>query len=149
MQSWGGLGFLRNSIPVPDISSILSSWSWPESFATVQEKFSSLLLELGRGPGSLYSEIVETPPDVSIHPECQWDAEVRLGDELCLSERAFLRQRKRRMKRGFAKLFGVDESDIDERDLPVVAIAGSGGGNQFVELKSWNDADRTSQGIEL
>lgn len=33
------------------------------------------------------------------------------------------------MKRGFAKLFGVDESEIDERDLPVVAIAGSGGGN--------------------
>ena len=88
------------------------------------------MLELGRGPGSLYSEIVYDPPGLSIHPECQWDAEVRLGDELCLSERAFLRERRRRMKSGFAKLFGVDEREIDERDLPVVAIAGSGGGKR-------------------
>jgi phospholipase A2 len=135
------LEFLRNSIPVPDISSILSSWSWPESLATVQEKFSALLLELGRGPGSLYSEIVERPPDPSIHPECQWDAEVRLGDELCLSERAFLRERKRRMKNGFAGLFGVDESELDERDLPVVAIAGSGGGTLIVNYTTNDDAE--------
>ena len=32
------------------------------------------------------------------------------------------------MKKAFARLFGVDESEIDERDLPTVAIAGSGGG---------------------
>lgn len=68
------------------------------------------------------------PPDPLIHPECNWDAEVRLGDELCLSERAFLRERRRKMKKAFAKLFNVDESEIDERDIPIVAIAGSGGG---------------------
>ncbi len=56
------------------------------------------------------------------------DAEVRLGDDLCLSERAFLRDRRRKMKHAFAKLFNIDESEIDERDLPIVALAYSGGG---------------------
>ena len=32
------------------------------------------------------------------------------------------------MKKAFAKLFDVHESEIDERDLPIVAMAGSGGG---------------------
>ena len=89
---------------------------------------SALLLELGLGPGSLYDEIVNSPPDITVNPECEWDADVRLGEELCLAERAFLGERKRRMKASFAKLMGVPESEIDERDLPIVAIAGSGGG---------------------
>ncbi|KAJ8469509.1 hypothetical protein ONZ51_g8947 [Trametes cubensis] len=89
---------------------------------------SALLLELGLGPGSLYDEIVNSPPDITVNPECEWDADVRLGEELCLAERAFLGERKRRMRASFAKLMGVPESEIDERDLPIVAIAGSGGG---------------------
>ncbi|THH07987.1 hypothetical protein EW145_g3015 [Phellinidium pouzarii] len=88
----------------------------------------ALLLELSRGPGSLFSQIVNEPPDPSVHPECHWDADVRTGDTLCIGERAFLRERKRKMKKAFALLFGVDECEVDERDLPVVAVAGSGGG---------------------
>ncbi|KAH9896493.1 FabD/lysophospholipase-like protein [Cubamyces lactineus] len=111
------------SFPAPDIQ-------WPSSFsvADLQERMSALLLELGLGPGSLYDEIVNSPPDPTVNPECEWDAEVRLGEELCLAERAFLGERKRRMKAAFARLMNVPESDIDERDLPIVAIAGSGGG---------------------
>jgi phospholipase A2 len=63
-----------------------------------------------------------------VNPECDWDADVRLGDDLCLSERAFLRERKRVMKSAFAKLMEVPEEEVHEEDLPVVAIAGSGGG---------------------
>lgn len=80
------------------------------------------------GPGSLYSEITEAPPDYDLNPELEWDAEVRLGEDLPLPERAFLSERRRVVKRAFAQLLGLNESDIDERDLPVVAIAGSGGG---------------------
>ncbi|KAI9069393.1 FabD/lysophospholipase-like protein [Trametes sanguinea] len=111
------------SIPTPDIQ-------WPTSFsvADLQERFSALLLELGLGPGSLYDDIVNSPPDPTVNPECEWDAEVRLGEDLCLPERAFLGERKRKMKAAFAKLMGVPESEVDERDLPIVAIAGSGGG---------------------
>ncbi|OSC98862.1 FabD/lysophospholipase-like protein [Trametes coccinea BRFM310] len=119
MSSWTW----PTSIPTPDIQ-------WPTSFsvADLQERFSALLLELGLGPGSLYDDIVNSPPDPTINPECEWDAEVRLGEDLCLPERAFLGERKRKMKASFAKLMGVPESEVDERDLPIVAIAGSGGG---------------------
>ncbi|KAI0354075.1 FabD/lysophospholipase-like protein [Trametes cingulata] len=122
-SDWHGLSFLQFSAPVQAISSSLSTWHWPTSFPTpdiqwpasfsvaeLQERLSALLLELGLGPGSLYDEIVNRPPDPVVHPECDWDAEVRLGEDLCLAERAFL------------------ESEVDERDLPIVAIAGSGGG---------------------
>ncbi|TBU41999.1 FabD/lysophospholipase-like protein [Dichomitus squalens] len=135
-----GLSFLKSSAPIQTISTSISSWTWPTlptpdipwpasfSVAELQERFSVLLLELGRGPGSLYDTIVNSPPDLDVNPECEWDAEVRVGDDLCISERAFLGERKRRMRASFAKLMGVPENDVDERDLPIVAIAGSGGG---------------------
>ena len=90
-----------------------------------------MFLELSLGPGSLYSEILDTPPDPCIYPEVEWDAQVRLGEELCLAERAFLGERRRIMKTSFAKLIGVPEGDINEHDIPIVAIAGSGGGRSF------------------
>lgn len=83
------------------------------------------------GPGSLYSEIMTTPPDPCIYPEVEWDAEVRLGEELCIAERAFLGERRRVIKASFSKLIGVPEDDINEHDIPIVAIAGSGGGRSF------------------
>ncbi|KAI5116571.1 hypothetical protein M0805_006728 [Coniferiporia weirii] len=128
LRSWRGLSFLRSSLGVDEITSLISSWSWPITLVSIQEKSDALLLELSRGAGSLFSQIVNDPPDQNIYPECQWDASVRLGDTLCMSERAFLRERRRKMKTAFARLFDVDESEVDERDLPVVAIAGSGGG---------------------
>ncbi|KAI0078788.1 FabD/lysophospholipase-like protein [Panus rudis PR-1116 ss-1] len=129
-STWHGLDILKQSVSVKSISSALSTWSWPTppDFASLQERVSALILELGMGPGSLYSEIVHDPPDPQIYPEVEWDAEVRLGEDLCLSEKAFLKERKRKMKGAFAQLFGVEESEIDERDLPIVALAGSGGG---------------------
>ncbi|QRV94152.1 phospholipase [Ceratobasidium sp. AG-Ba] len=121
-------------------ASLLTSWAWPESFDWARNRIGTLVLELSRGPGSLWNEIVDSPPSLVDHPEYDWDAEVRLGDELCLPERAFLRSRRRRMRAAFAELFGVPITEIDERDLPTVAIAGSGGGframvNTFGALK--------------
>ena len=60
--------------------------------------------------------------------EVGWDAHVRLGDDLCVAERAFLSERKRKMKGSFARYVGVDEKEVREEDIPVVAIAASGGG---------------------
>ncbi|KAI0655037.1 FabD/lysophospholipase-like protein [Cubamyces menziesii] len=130
------------SFPTPDIQ-------WPSSFsvADIQERMSALLLELGLGPGSLYDEIVNSPPDITVNPECEWDADVRLGEELCLAERAFLGERKRRMRASFAKLMGVPESEIDERDLPIVAIAGSGGGYRAMLNTLGSLAAANSNGI--
>ena len=110
----------------------MNTWSWPQSlpvdFSWLQEHLNALFLELSLGPLSLYSEIVNKPPDPDVYPEIQWDANVRLGEELCISERAFLAERRRAMRIPFAHLVGVDPEEVDERDLPVVAIAGSGGG---------------------
>lgn len=103
-------------------------------FSDMQTRFSALFLELSLGPGSLYSEVVELPPDPNIHPEVEWEAVVRFGEDVCISERAFLGERKRAMKASFARLLGIAESDIDERDLPIVGIAGSGGGESGVTL---------------
>lgn len=127
---WHGLLLLKYAPSVQNISSTISTWTWPTTtfFADLQDRLSTLLLELGRGPGSLYSQLVLESPDPNVNPECEWDAEVRLGDELCLAERAFLLERKRAMRAPFAKLIGVPESEVDLRDIPIVGIAGSGGG---------------------
>ncbi|KAJ3554539.1 hypothetical protein NM688_g3054 [Phlebia brevispora] len=128
-STWRGLELLRSSASIQALTSAMSSWKWPTiGFSDIQARFSALLLELSLGPGSLYSEIVDEPPDVKIYPEMEWDAAVRFGEELCFAERAFLSERKRTMKSSFARLLGVPENAIDERDLPIVAIAGSGGG---------------------
>ncbi|KAI0682847.1 FabD/lysophospholipase-like protein [Cytidiella melzeri] len=110
----------------------MATWSWPKTLSVdlswLQTRLNMLFLELSLGPGSLYSEIVDQPPDPGVYPEIEWDATVRLGVELCIPERAFLGERKRAMRVPFARLMGVDAEEVDERDLPVVAIAGSGGG---------------------
>jgi phospholipase A2 len=108
----------------------MSSWIWPNSFrlSGLQDQISALLLELSMGPGSLYSEVTKSPPNLDINPEMEWDAEVRLGEDIPLSERAFLEERRGLTKKAFAQLMGVEESEVDDRDIPVVAIAGSGGG---------------------
>ncbi|GJJ06102.1 hypothetical protein Clacol_000291 [Clathrus columnatus] len=132
LSSWNNarLDFLTTSLPINNISQILSSWTWSPSLhlTGLQDKLSALFLELGLGPGSLYSEIIKENPDILIHPECEWDAEVRLGDDLCLSEQAFLRERKRKMRKAFAEFIGVPINEVHEDDIPIVAIAGSGGG---------------------
>ncbi|KAG9050772.1 hypothetical protein FS837_002716, partial [Tulasnella sp. UAMH 9824] len=106
----------------------MTSWEWPASLANLQAQLSALILELGRGEGSLWSQLVKEAPNPELHPEVEWDAEVRIGDELCFREKAFLRERRRKMLHSYAKLFGVSPSELDERDLPIVAIAASGGG---------------------
>ncbi len=126
---WNGLAFLRSALPVDTISSITMSWSWPDSVLHLQSQISDLIITLGRGPDSLFEQVVA---DSEKAAECEWDAQVRLGEDLPMAERAFLRERRRRIRKSFAKLIGVSENEIDERDIPVVAIAGSGGGSNFI-----------------
>lgn len=126
---WDGLAFLRSALPVDTISSITMSWSWPVSVLHLQSQISDLLITLGRGPGSLFEQVIADSEEAK---ECEWDAQVRLGEDLPMAERAFLRERRRRIRKSFAELIGVSENEIDERDVPIVAIAGSGGGSIFI-----------------
>ncbi|KAG9070324.1 hypothetical protein KI688_009661 [Linnemannia hyalina] len=84
--------------------------------------------ELQLGDGSLYQSIVNNMSDANKNPEIQLDASVRQGNDLCPQELAFQVARRKKMKKAFAKFIGVKESDIHENDIPVVALAGSGGG---------------------
>ncbi|KAG0347420.1 hypothetical protein BG004_007781 [Podila humilis] len=84
--------------------------------------------ELQLGDGSLYQSIVANMSDTNKNPEIQLDATVRTGNALCPQELAFRSVRRKKMRKAFAKFIGVKESEVNEADIPVVAIAGSGGG---------------------
>ncbi|GJJ76949.1 cytosolic phospholipase A2 [Entomortierella parvispora] len=84
--------------------------------------------ELQLGDGSLYQSIVANMSDSNKNPEIQLDATVRTGNSLCPQEAAFQVTRKKKMKKAFAKFIGVKESEVHESDIPIVALAGSGGG---------------------
>ncbi|KAG9035347.1 hypothetical protein FRB95_011498 [Tulasnella sp. JGI-2019a] len=106
----------------------ITNWEWPASLARLHSQVGTLMIELKRGEGSLWSEVVGSPPDYAVNPELEWDADVRIGDDLCFSEKAFLRERKRKMLSAFSLLLDVPVDELDERDLPILAIAASGGG---------------------
>ncbi|GAA5853889.1 hypothetical protein JCM8547_007486 [Rhodosporidiobolus lusitaniae] len=114
------------SIPLPDVSSTLSSWR--SSLTSLTSTLSALQSELSLGPDSTYGRIIAEGKDPAVHPELQFDASVRLGTEIGLSERAYLRNRREGMREAFARLMEVPVEEVDVRDLPVVAIAASGGG---------------------
>lgn len=111
---------------LPDFGGTLQSWR--ESFTELSNNVSELQFELSGGPGSVYHRTVAGREDAQKNPEVEWDAQVRLGNDLGTAERAFMRARKEAMLKPFCKLMGVEESEVDVRDIPVVAVAGSGGG---------------------
>ncbi|CAI2174221.1 16345_t:CDS:10 [Funneliformis geosporum] len=77
---------------------------------------------------ALKENISKKTNDSSVHPEIEWDAEVRCSNELCDDEITFLKERKEYIKGSFAKYIGVDVEEIHVDDIPVIAFAGSGGG---------------------
>jgi cytosolic phospholipase A2 len=84
--------------------------------------------EVSFAPGSVSDEIWQESKDSMRNPEIEVDARVWIGNEFCQEELAFQRRRRKFTKRGLAKYLGVKESEIDERDIPTIAVAGSGGG---------------------
>ncbi|GAA5887123.1 hypothetical protein JCM5296_001601 [Sporobolomyces johnsonii] len=114
------------SLSLPELTALLASWS--ASLTSLTTTLQKLQTELSRGPDSTYGRIVAAGKDSAVHPELEWDAEVRLGTDLALQERAYLRNRREAMRGAFAKLMDVPLEEVDVRDLPVVAFAASGGG---------------------
>ncbi|SCV73382.1 BQ2448_7308 [Microbotryum intermedium] len=134
--------FSMNSLPslpsLPDMADLpslpkdlfnsFSSSSCVKAFQDLRGSLDLIQKEIEGGEDSARAGILAKKDDVSVHPELGWDAEVRLGTKVGIAERAFLRERKERMKAHFAQLMDLDEAEIDVRDLPVIAMAGSGGG---------------------
>ncbi|KAJ1721757.1 hypothetical protein LPJ61_006000, partial [Coemansia biformis] len=66
--------------------------------------------------------------DRETHPELSEAASVRIGRGICDSEARFQTTRAEAIRMAFAEFIGVSAGTIDVRDIPVIAIAGSGGG---------------------
>ncbi|KAK9235735.1 acyl transferase/acyl hydrolase/lysophospholipase [Lipomyces kononenkoae] len=78
---------------------------------------------------SLGYEIIEDSSDIRVNPEVAWTpAYVRLGPQLSHDEVKFRKNRASVTKKALAKYLDIPESSIDERDIPIIAVTGSGGG---------------------
>ncbi|KAK9372435.1 acyl transferase/acyl hydrolase/lysophospholipase [Lipomyces chichibuensis] len=82
-----------------------------------------------KGNDSLGFEIIEESADITLNPEVAWSpAYVRLGPQLSNQEVKFRKNRAKFTKKGLAKYLDIPVSSIDERDIPIIAVTGSGGG---------------------
>ncbi|KAJ2518021.1 hypothetical protein H4217_003602 [Coemansia sp. RSA 1939] len=66
--------------------------------------------------------------DPNVHPELLQPASVRIGHEVCSQEANFRLERAKHMRNDFAEYIGVPAASVDERDIPIIGVAGSGGG---------------------
>jgi phospholipase A2 len=84
--------------------------------------------ELSMAPGSLAEEIWYDANNPEANPEIIWDASVRISDDLCQEEKAFLEKRKPYTRKALAHYLDIPEAAIHPDDVPVIAMCGSGGG---------------------
>lgn len=84
--------------------------------------------ELSMTPGSLSEEIWQEANDPEINPEIMWDCSVRVSNDICNEEKAFLEKRKKNTTRALAKYLDIPEGKIHPDDVPTIAMCGSGGG---------------------
>jgi cytosolic phospholipase A2 len=116
---------LHSKIPTPNISISPETFGLPPNFLEWVEKIRA---EVSFAPGSVADEIFQESKDPIRNPEIEEDARVWLGNEFCKEELAFYDKRRKFTKKGLARYLGVKEWEIDERDIPTIAVAGSGGG---------------------
>ncbi|KAJ2321408.1 hypothetical protein IWW52_000767 [Coemansia sp. RSA 2704] len=66
--------------------------------------------------------------DRETHPELLKTTSVRVSTDICGQEVDFQQVRANSIRNNFAKFIGVSAESVDVRDIPVIGIAGSGGG---------------------
>ena len=123
--SFSDLHTKLSEFETPSIKFSPETFGLPPHFLEWVEKIRA---EVSFAPGSVADEILQESLDVQINPEISLDARVWLGNEFTDEEKAFSRQRRKFTRKGLASYLGVPEKEIDERDIPTIAIAGSGGG---------------------
>ena len=84
--------------------------------------------ELDMSPGSLAQEIWAESEDPFINPEIDMTASVRVGDALSDEELSFQQARKVHTAKALARYLNIPADEVDPRDVPVIAMCGSGGG---------------------
>ncbi|KAJ2159614.1 hypothetical protein GGF46_002898 [Coemansia sp. RSA 552] len=66
--------------------------------------------------------------DREIHPDLHETASVRLGHSICGQEADFQERRAQRIREDFARFIGEAADTVDICDIPIIGVAGSGGG---------------------
>ncbi len=117
-----------SSIKWSSIGDSITDFIVPEWFQVLPGYVAKLQRELEMVPGSLGDEIWQEAQDPDINPEITSLARVRIGKGLCADEKEFVKRRKRYTTEALAKYLDIPENDIDSRDVPTIAMCGSGGG---------------------
>lgn len=100
----------------------------PQWAQDLPDYVAKLQREMNMARGSLAEEIWQEAQDEVIHSEIALSARVRVGKDLCSDELAFVRRRKRYTTRALAKYLDIPEAHVDPKDVPTIAVCGSGGG---------------------
>ncbi|KAK9350488.1 acyl transferase/acyl hydrolase/lysophospholipase [Lipomyces doorenjongii] len=109
------------------VDTMKDSMSYSISLPTWMRKIQSIMDT--KSNDSLGFEIIEDSTDITLNPEVAWTpAHVRLGPQLSNQEVKFRKNRAKFTKKGLAKYLNIPVSSIDERDIPTIAVTGSGGG---------------------
>lgn len=109
-------------------SDSIASYIIPEWATVIPGYIQKLQRELSMAPGSLADEIWQEAHDPFINPEIERSASVRVSNDLCDEEQAFLGFRKQVTAIALAKYLGVPEEEVHPEDVPTIAMVGSGGG---------------------
>ena len=117
-----------STIQWSSIGDSITDYIVPEWFQVLPGYIAKLRREFEMAPGSLGNEIWEEAQDPEINPEITSFARVRIGKDLCAEEKAFLTRRKKYTTQALAKYLDIPEEDVDPRDVPTIAMCGSGGG---------------------
>lgn len=115
-------------IPWAAMGDSITDYIIPEWVKELSAQIAKLQSQLGYSPGSLAEEIWQEAHDISINPEIEYTARVRMGKDLCMEEREFKRRRKIHTTRALAKYLEIPENEINPEDVPTIAICSSGGG---------------------
>ncbi|KAL7417062.1 hypothetical protein BDY24DRAFT_157163 [Mrakia frigida] len=71
--------------------------------------------------------------DARLHPEIQWAASLRRSNDLCDAEAALVKARRKKAVKQLKRFLKLpDDEEVDERDIPIVCLGGSGGGFRAV-----------------
>lgn len=134
-SAWGNfsqnLEFFRESlvdVDWGDVGDTITNFILPSWARQLPDQMRKLQSELSMEPGTLADEIWQEAADADINPEINWEASVRVSNELCKDELRFRRKRRERLVPALARYLDIDEKDIDPEDVPTIALCGSGGG---------------------
>lgn len=134
-SAWGNfsqkVNFFRESLGDADwgdVGDAISNFILPTWARQLPDQMRKLQSELSMEPGTLADEIWQEAADAEINPEVNWEASVRVSNELCEDELRFRRKRRERLVPALARYLDINEEDIDPEDVPTIALCGSGGG---------------------